>query len=65
MTPTVQTHSFYPSLTHQLGNDFNYCVTGTLGECDQDLGEGHRGAEEGDQGPGHHRAQQGERKGWI
>ena len=39
----------------------NPCV-GPAGECDQDLGEGHRGAEEGDQGEGHHRTQQGERE---
>ena len=42
-------------------NVTNPCV-GPAGECDQDLGEGHRGAEEGDQGEGHHRTQQGERE---
>jgi hypothetical protein len=38
-------------------------VAGSTRERDKDLGEGHRGAEEGDQGAGHHRPQQGEREG--
>ena len=38
-------------------------IAGSTRECDKDLGEGHRGAEEGDQGSRHHCPQQGEREG--